>query len=456
MTESSGKTPVWYYMAYAFELMLYAVRETFLPIDTRLFGLSGEMIAYVGHVIGSVVVMLLWSERFRPLLRVSVALFVCGFVPFLFVPEGTLRPVFGVLAMTGLGCAVTCARCGYAFAATNADRFRGILIMTVTVAGIYLLDALGVSGPVVTKALPLVFIVLLAGSLLKFREEDLTAKKESDRKDARSLYWALAFMIVYFGVDGYTYSIIDTGNRTAYILFCVGIVASAVVLYVTFHRFRFSVWHLWTLFFLFAILMGISAVFAKEFGTPLPTHVFAGLSILGWPLAIYMLACAQARFASYRLLKRCTVIFAVLSPLTTLSDDLVESLAPDKFPVATLIYVIVMLALFLLTLPRSYRSLFATGVASELTEIAPAQRTDGCANGTDRFAGYDLTPRQKEVAELLLEAKTRRQISGELGLSESTVKTHTSELYRKLGINSRVELFRMFGVSEAEFPQKDE
>jgi hypothetical protein len=48
-----------------------------------------------------------------------------------------------------------------------------------------------------------------------------------------------------------------------------------------------------------------------------------------------MLACAQRRFASYKLLKRCTVIFVILSPITTLSDDVVESLFPDVLPVIT-------------------------------------------------------------------------------------------------------------------------
>lgn len=66
----------------------------------------------------------------------------------------------------------------------------------------------------------------------------------------------------------------------------------------------------------------------------------------------------------------------------------------------------------------------------------------------DRFGEYALTPRQKEIETMLLAAKTRRQIAGELGVSESTVKNHTSELYKKLGINSRVELFKIFGVDE--------
>ncbi len=61
-----------------------------------------------------------------------------------------------------------------------------------------------------------------------------------------------------------------------------------------------------------------------------------------------------------------------------------------------------------------------------------------------RLSQYDLTHRQKQVAALLLAAKTRRQIAGELKLSESTVKMHVGELYKKLGINSRAELFLRF------------
>ncbi len=66
-----------------------------------------------------------------------------------------------------------------------------------------------------------------------------------------------------------------------------------------------------------------------------------------------------------------------------------------------------------------------------------------------RLSQYDLTHRQKQVALLLLAAKTRRQIAGELKLSESTVKMHVGELYKKLGINSRAELFLRFC---AEYP----
>jgi DNA-binding NarL/FixJ family response regulator len=38
-------------------------------------------------------------------------------------------------------------------------------------------------------------------------------------------------------------------------------------------------------------------------------------------------------------------------------------------------------------------------------------------------------------------------IAGKLKIKEPTVKLHTSNLYKKLGINSRAELFLLFGVT---------
>jgi DNA-binding CsgD family transcriptional regulator len=168
-----------------------------------------------------------------------------------------------------------------------------------------------------------------------------------------------------------------------------------------------------------------------------------------------MLAGAQRRFASYKLLKRCTVIFVILSPITTLSDDVVESMFPNMLPVITLVYVLVITLGLLMASPYSYKYLFSAGWISDLHKADMTLLREKVEKA-DRFAKYGLTPRERDVATLLLAAQTRRMISGALGVSESTVKTHTSNLYNKLNINSRIELFRLFGVREAdELPDND-
>lgn len=57
--------------------------------------------------------------------------------------------------------------------------------------------------------------------------------------------------------------------------------------------------------------------------------------------------------------------------------------------------------------------------------------------------GEMLAAREREVLELLLENKRRREIADEMHLSENTVKTYTRNLYNKLGVGSREELFKL-------------
>ncbi|MCL4148268.1 UNVERIFIED_CONTAM: hypothetical protein GTU68_025111 [Idotea baltica] len=56
------------------------------------------------------------------------------------------------------------------------------------------------------------------------------------------------------------------------------------------------------------------------------------------------------------------------------------------------------------------------------------------------FQNYALTNREKEIAALLTEGKTYKQISTELFISLPTVKTHTSNIYRKCGVKNRSTL----------------
>ena len=58
-----------------------------------------------------------------------------------------------------------------------------------------------------------------------------------------------------------------------------------------------------------------------------------------------------------------------------------------------------------------------------------------------------LTPREKEVFELLIENKNTKEISEFLGISEKTVRNHISNVMQKLGCKGRagaiVELLKL-------------
>ncbi|MBS6176215.1 MAG: response regulator transcription factor [Clostridiales bacterium] len=52
---------------------------------------------------------------------------------------------------------------------------------------------------------------------------------------------------------------------------------------------------------------------------------------------------------------------------------------------------------------------------------------------------YDLTKREVEILKEIYEGKTNTQIAEELFISESTVKAHIYNTFRKMNVKNRVE-----------------
>ena len=51
-----------------------------------------------------------------------------------------------------------------------------------------------------------------------------------------------------------------------------------------------------------------------------------------------------------------------------------------------------------------------------------------------------LSPREREVAGLVADGRTNREIAARLFLSEKTIETVLSRVFRKLGVRSRAEV----------------
>ena len=56
---------------------------------------------------------------------------------------------------------------------------------------------------------------------------------------------------------------------------------------------------------------------------------------------------------------------------------------------------------------------------------------------------YNLTARETEVVRLIFEGLTNDEMADELSISHFTIQKHISNIYRKLGINSKSQLFRL-------------
>jgi DNA-binding NarL/FixJ family response regulator len=78
-------------------------------------------------------------------------------------------------------------------------------------------------------------------------------------------------------------------------------------------------------------------------------------------------------------------------------------------------------------------------VAEGMTLITPTMIAGLVSRGRDREAMRDsLSPREREVLQLMSEGMSTRHIAQELGISYSTVRTHVRSISGKLGARSKL------------------
>lgn len=56
-----------------------------------------------------------------------------------------------------------------------------------------------------------------------------------------------------------------------------------------------------------------------------------------------------------------------------------------------------------------------------------------------RVPDSDLSPREREVLELIVGGRSNKEISAELGISQATVKTHIRVIFGRMGVNDRTQ-----------------
>jgi FixJ family two-component response regulator len=112
-------------------------------------------------------------------------------------------------------------------------------------------------------------------------------------------------------------------------------------------------------------------------------------------------------------------------------------------------------ALNVLSKPIESSDLF--GATDEALRIdAEDRRVSGvCSTVAGRLAG--LTPRQRQVLDLVVSGRLNKQIAADLSIAEKTVKVHRARVMKKMEVRSLAELVRVVslaGISAEERSQQ--
>lgn len=94
------------------------------------------------------------------------------------------------------------------------------------------------------------------------------------------------------------------------------------------------------------------------------------------------------------------------------------------------------------------RELIALRLFEGLDAVAPVQ--PGVADIEHRCAEiaarFGLTERERQIMAMTCLGKSKAYIAGQIGISESTVKSHVRNIYAKLDVHSKNELQGLVGL----------
>lgn len=181
----------------------------------------------------------------------------------------------------------------------------------------------------------------------------------------------------------------------------------------------------WTKLYYREVFFDADGLFSKVYG---PLHPIYKVYLIGYFLTMAVTvirSLCRHRFPSQ---KQAVLITAIV--FSNIAFWLVERLIPGPFEFMSAFYLfseLMLLGLHWLMLDA------VTPTPSTPMEILLARLPKGVS----------LHPREQEILELVLENAKRKDIAARLSLSENTVKTYTRNLYRKLGVSSREELFAL-------------
>ncbi len=208
-----------YSLVYMFTLSLFNMCGSYFFLETLVLGIPTNILMYLSHGIVSVVVMLLWSDRFKWLVRVSSGVALLTIVPLAFLPDGVPKSIFAIICWGGLGGCVTASRVGFAFAANNVERLVAVFSAFIVTDIFYIFRGFYIQSVVLTAVLPIIFVVGITVCLNLYREDEVVAKEHASPSDRRTVFIAMAYMIAYYSIEGFMVHLMKyhRGNGIAFV-----------------------------------------------------------------------------------------------------------------------------------------------------------------------------------------------------------------------------------------------
>ncbi len=415
---------------------------TLFSDSIQLFNLDAMTLMGSAYCVGAGVLFAFTNTRNMALLAKLTALTTGAvFIVWLLLPESLISLLMAILFMFGLGGCAACAAFAYTFILNNTERLLGAAAISLFFALNQLDSGLSLLSAYFDKLYLAVIILGTCVCLSLFKANDFTVTESKPQAKLNpavklTLYFFVAHYFVeifYTYLPGSSSSAAQVANGAAGIL----VVCLVVILQMITKR---SIWNMCNLFFI-AMILTYALYFTPDGSAwrSLALHIH-GFEQMGYIAAYYLLGCVFKKNGDFRLFKLCLVIILPLSMLSYVIPGAIFVYAPDLLPLVATLSTVLVFIIFILLSPAYSKYLFAAEWSDAFRSVDITEAVIKI-DESDMLENLELTPREREVAALLLQGKDAKQIAVKLTISVHTANFHIKNLYKKLGINNRSELF---------------
>ncbi len=431
-------------------VIVFATWWTASPLTENVFGTELRNILHSVNLISSAVfIFIIKKEWYIRTARTGAVLIIAGMALFMLAPGAYIQLFAALLIGISLGCVNISILMPFVFTLNNTEKLYAVVGSNILI-NLLLLFTEGNSANYLQSNTHLLvsfaILVIALSAILFFKsipaDEEIINKPEMELK----IYWTLFFSCVFAflckgagkGILNLTVANADTPVLMWYYL---GGLTGCLLYYVIYIFNKKSIHLAWNIAF-GSLAIGL---LCNAFAMPMPglAVVFAILLGIGNTTGMinmyYVMGIVGKRYNSMQYLSLSILFIGICGGISGVAlGNLIDSVSTFEISIVASIGSAAVVILFLILSPVLTQTHYGDDWAGD------SGKTEINNDQPDPFEKFELSKRETEVCQLLIQGYTLRQISAILSIAYSTVNTYCTSLYRKLGINSRIELLILF------------
>ncbi|NLJ70393.1 MAG: helix-turn-helix transcriptional regulator [Clostridiaceae bacterium] len=433
------------------------MQEALFSNSVHLIGLDGMTLVGSAYCVGAGLLFALTKlktiSNISHLLAITTAI---TFVLWLIMPDSQLNLFVAMLFAVSLGGCAACASFAYVFVLNNTERFIGAALISLFFALNQLDFGLSIVSGIFSKIYLTALVTGTCICLLLYKARDFSDVKDNSKATLNpALKLTLYFFIAHYFVETfYTYL---PGSSTQAAVIANGMTGILVIILAITLQFitKRSIWNMCNLFFI-AIILTYALYFTQEGSAFRSVARFIhGFEQLGYIAAYYLLGCVFKKHGNFRLFKRCLIIVLLINAMAYVIPGIISVHALNLLPLVATFTSSLVFIIFILMSPAYSKYLFFADWSddfncSDMTESLRNLERSGI------LGNLGLSPREKEITVFLLSGEISKHIAEKLFISIHTVNFHIKNIYKKLNVRNRAELFAKFNSPDLSFSDHKE